>query len=89
MVGIVAADIVSIDRAMRWGYAWESGPFATWDALGVAESVTRMRAEGIQVPGWVAAIAERGGSFYRHGPEGMGQATPQGGYNPVSTPSLA
>jgi 3-hydroxyacyl-CoA dehydrogenase len=88
MVGVVAADIVSVDRAMRWGYGWGSGPFATWDALGVAETVTRMRAEGIAVPGWVADIAERGGSFYRDSPEGTTQATPQGSYVPVSTPSL-
>lgn len=88
MVGVVAGDIVSVDRAMRWGYAWEAGPFATWDALGVAESVARMRAEGIAVPGWVADIAERGGSFYLHGPEGTTQATPQGGYAPVSQPPL-
>jgi 3-hydroxyacyl-CoA dehydrogenase len=84
MVGVVAADIVSIDRAMRWGYAWESGPFATWDALGVAESVDRMEADGIAVPDWVADS----GSFYHHGPDGTTQATPQGGYAPVSKPSL-
>jgi 3-hydroxyacyl-CoA dehydrogenase len=89
MVGVVAADIVSVDRAMRWGYAWESGPFATWDALGVAESVARMKADGIAVPAWVTDIAERDGSFYRNGPDGTIQATPQGDYAPVSTPSLA
>ena len=88
MVGVVAADIVSIDRAMRWGYAWESGPFEIWDALGVAESITRMRAEGISVPGWVADIAAENGSFYRHGPEGTTQATPQGSYVPVSQSPL-
>ena len=88
MVGIVAADIVSIDRAMRWGYAWESGPFEIWDALGVAESITRMRAEGISVPGWVADIAAENGSFYRHGPEGTTQATPQGSHAPVSQSPL-
>ena len=88
MVGIVAADIVSIDRAMRWGYAWEFGPFETWDALGLAESVSRMYADGIVVPGWVDEIAIQNGSFYRHGPAGTKQATPQGGYAPVSQPSL-
>ena len=88
MVGIVAADIVSIDRAMRWGYAWEFGPFETWDALGLAESVSRMQADGIVIPGWVDEIAIQNGSFYRHGPAGTTQATPQGGYAPVSQSSL-
>jgi 3-hydroxyacyl-CoA dehydrogenase len=88
MVGVVAEDVVSIDRAMRWGYAWESGPFATWDALGVAESVSRMEADGISVPDWIADIAAQNGSFYRHGPAGTTQATPQGSYAPVSQSSL-
>jgi 3-hydroxyacyl-CoA dehydrogenase len=31
----IAASIDDIDRAMRWGYAWEQGPFEIWDAIGV------------------------------------------------------
>ncbi len=31
----IAASIDDIDRAMRWGYGWELGPFEIWDALGV------------------------------------------------------
>jgi len=34
-----------IDDAMRWGYGWELGPFALWDAAGpawVAEQLARM-----------------------------------------------
>ena len=48
--GEVADDIVSIDRAMRWGFNWEMGPFETWDALGVSETVERMRKDCIRVP---------------------------------------
>ncbi|HZY31105.1 MAG TPA: 3-hydroxyacyl-CoA dehydrogenase family protein, partial [Candidatus Methylomirabilis sp.] len=29
----IADDIVSVDRAMRWGFGWELGPFEIWDAL--------------------------------------------------------
>ena len=64
-VGDVATDIVSIDRAMRWGFNWEMGPFETWDALGVSETVERMRRDRITVPEWVQSIAGTGGSFYR------------------------
>jgi 3-hydroxyacyl-CoA dehydrogenase len=32
---IVARDIPSIDDAMAWGYAWEAGPFAQMDLLGM------------------------------------------------------
>ena len=33
----VATSIDDVDRAMRWGFGWELGPFETWDAIGVAE----------------------------------------------------
>ena len=33
----VAHSIDDVDRAMRWGFGWELGPFETWDAIGVAE----------------------------------------------------
>jgi 3-hydroxyacyl-CoA dehydrogenase len=31
----VADSIDDVDRAMRWGFGWELGPFETWDAIGV------------------------------------------------------
>ena len=34
-LGEIADDIVNIDRAMRWGFGWELGPFEVWDAIGV------------------------------------------------------
>jgi len=42
----IADDIVTIDQAMRWGYNHELGPFETWDALGVRETVERLEKEG-------------------------------------------
>jgi 3-hydroxyacyl-CoA dehydrogenase len=32
----VAHSIDDVDRAMRWGFGWELGPFETWDAIGVS-----------------------------------------------------
>lgn len=63
-VGEIAEDVVSIDRAMRWGFNWELGPFEAWDAIGVQASVARMQEEGMPVPAWVQKLAEAGGSFY-------------------------
>ncbi|MCG8554159.1 MAG: 3-hydroxyacyl-CoA dehydrogenase NAD-binding domain-containing protein [Proteobacteria bacterium] len=64
-VGEIADDIVSIDRAMRWGFNAQLGPFETWDALGVAESVERLRRDGRAVPSWVSDMLAQGGtSFY-------------------------
>jgi 3-hydroxyacyl-CoA dehydrogenase len=31
----IAASPDDVDRAMRWGYGWELGPFEIWDAIGV------------------------------------------------------
>ena len=63
-VGEIADDLVAIDRAMKWGYNWELGPFETWDAIGVARSVARMEAEGVVLPEWVKAAVLADG-FYR------------------------
>jgi 3-hydroxyacyl-CoA dehydrogenase len=48
-IGEVAADAVSIDRAMRAGFNWELGPFEMWDAVGVGPSLERIRAMGLPV----------------------------------------
>jgi len=48
-IGEVAADAVSIDRAMRAGFNWELGPFELWDAAGVETSVRRMKELGLPV----------------------------------------
>ncbi len=65
-LGEIAEDIVKIDTAMRAGFAWELGPFQTWDALGLKKSVSRMEKEGLQVPAWVKTMVENGfESFYK------------------------
>jgi 3-hydroxyacyl-CoA dehydrogenase len=46
----IAHSIVDIDRAMRWGFNWEQGPFESLDALGVEWVAARMEAEGRKVP---------------------------------------
>jgi len=37
IAGDIAHDINDIDRAMRWGFGWDLGPFELWDAIGVDE----------------------------------------------------
>ena len=31
----IAHSAADVDRAMRWGFGWELGPFETWDAIGI------------------------------------------------------
>src|ERR1041384_6025168 len=66
-LGEIADDVVNVDRAMRWGFNWDLGPFEAWDAIGLAESVARMEKEGLALPGWVKELAKSGGSFYSGG----------------------
>jgi 3-hydroxyacyl-CoA dehydrogenase len=68
-LGEIADDIVSIDQAMRWGFNWDLGPFEAWDAIGVPESVQRMKQDGLAVPEWVESMLASGrASFYAGGP---------------------
>jgi 3-hydroxyacyl-CoA dehydrogenase len=62
----IANTVVDVDRAMRWGFGWELGPFETWDAIGVEESVGRMKADGRSVPLNVERMLHAGAkSFYK------------------------
>jgi len=65
MVPEISDRIVEIDRALRWGFAFGLGPFEAWDALGVDETVARMRREGAVVPQNVDRMLASGArSFY-------------------------
>ncbi|MCU6710623.1 3-hydroxyacyl-CoA dehydrogenase/enoyl-CoA hydratase family protein [Paenibacillus sp. J5C_2022] len=64
--GIIADHLSDIDKAMRWGFNWDLGPFQLWDAIGLEQSVRRMEQEGDAVPAWVKEwIAGGRTSFYR------------------------
>ena len=62
----IADSAASIDAAMRAGYNWQLGPFAMWDAVGVGETVARMKAAGERVsPVVEAMLASGAASWYR------------------------
>ncbi|MFO8192574.1 MAG: 3-hydroxyacyl-CoA dehydrogenase/enoyl-CoA hydratase family protein [Bacillota bacterium] len=66
MIPEIADDIVNIDRAMRWGFNWKLGPFESWDAIGVKESVERMKNEGLKIPGNVEEMLDKGFDNFYH-----------------------
>ncbi|HWW61569.1 MAG TPA: 3-hydroxyacyl-CoA dehydrogenase family protein, partial [Thermoanaerobaculia bacterium] len=49
----ISDDIASIDRAVRWGFSHDLGPFELWDALGVQKTANAMEEYGVAVPAWV------------------------------------
>ena len=62
----IADDIESIDSVMKWGYNWELGIFEAWDAIGVQESVERMKAENHVIPPLVENLLSSGRTpFYK------------------------
>jgi 3-hydroxyacyl-CoA dehydrogenase len=62
----IADTIVEIDNAIKWGFGWEIGVFETWDAIGVRESVERMKKEGQPVPENVQRMLDSGAEkFYK------------------------
>ena len=56
----IADSIADVDRAMRWGFAWELGPFEICDALGVEALTRRWTAEGRDVPPLFARLTAAG-----------------------------
>ena len=71
-LGEISDTIVDIDNALKWGFNWELGPFEIWDALGVGDTVTRMKAEGVEPAPWVGEMLAAGmRSFYRDGATGL------------------
>jgi 3-hydroxyacyl-CoA dehydrogenase len=65
----ISDDVVGIDRAMRWGFGWELGPFEMLDAIGVAAFVARAGADGVKVP----EALQRASAFYRVAGGGLQQ----------------
>ena len=64
----IAYDVVSVDRAIEWGYAWDAGPFQQMDALGhdfLREGFSRL---GLDEPALMKSVKE--GAFFRAGAGG-------------------
>ena len=81
----IAHGIDDVDRAMRWGFGWELGPFEIWDAIGVREVLAATKAA--EPPPLVAELLTAGRNRFRDGilpPAGpdrqlLGRARERGG----------
>jgi 3-hydroxyacyl-CoA dehydrogenase len=68
LVPEIAGDIVNVDRAMRWGFAWRHGPFELIDRIGPAKLIALLRHEGRTLPRMLALLERAGASgFYANG----------------------
>jgi 3-hydroxyacyl-CoA dehydrogenase len=46
----ISDHLADVDRAMRWGFAWELGPFQLMDAIGVKAFAAGVQKEGRSLP---------------------------------------
>lgn len=61
----IADELYKIDNAVCAGFGWELGPFETWDACGVENTLKQMEAEGYKAASWVHEMLAAGNkSFY-------------------------
>jgi 3-hydroxyacyl-CoA dehydrogenase len=56
----ISDHLEDVDRAMRWGFGWEMGPFEQMDALGVKAFAAQVQKEGRALPPIVEKILASG-----------------------------
>jgi len=62
----ITSDLYNIDRALRWGFNHDKGPFEVWNGLDIEKYVNRMESEGSVIPAWVKEMISLGyKSFYK------------------------
>ncbi len=66
----ITDQIVNVDRAVRWGFSHELGPFEMWDALGVRPTAAAMEANRIEVAPWVKEMLAAGCQTFYHSENG-------------------
>jgi 3-hydroxyacyl-CoA dehydrogenase len=79
----IAYDILSVDRAIEWGYGWDAGPFQQMEALGL-DFLRR----GFADLGFDEAelLDKAGQGFYRPARGGWEQLGFDGAFHPVQDP---
>ncbi len=56
----ISDNLADVDRAMRWGFAWELGPFEMMDAIGVQAFAAQVQKEGRGLPAVVEKLLASG-----------------------------
>jgi len=83
LVPEISDDVVSVDHAMEWGYAWGMGPFRLLDALGVAAVAERAREEGRTIPPLVESLLKSGRTSFYGSEDGQPTVFGPAGVQPV------
>lgn len=63
----ISTDIINVDRAMRWGFGWQRGPFEMIDQLGAETLIKSLTATKTKLPNMLRILQASGAqSFYRN-----------------------
>src|ERR1700719_848691 len=61
----ISDSVADVDRALRWGFGWELGPFEVMDAIGVKAFAAAVQKEGRALPPVLEKLLASGrGGFY-------------------------
>jgi 3-hydroxyacyl-CoA dehydrogenase len=60
----ISDSVAEVDRAMRWGFGWELGPFEIMDAIGVQEFAAQVEKEKRAAPLLIERVAGGRKGFY-------------------------
>jgi 3-hydroxyacyl-CoA dehydrogenase len=64
----ISDNLVDVDRAMRWGFGWELGPFEMMDAIGVKAFAAQVQKEGRSLSPVIEKVLASGrAGFYESG----------------------
>lgn len=83
LVPEISDDIVNVDRAMRWGFNWDKGPFELLDSIDPVRFAEKIKTDGGELQGMLKVLIDSSNaSFYRNdGNEFLGT---DGNYHPVA-----
>ncbi len=67
----ISDNVVEVDRALRWGFAWELGPFEIMDAIGVKAFAGQVQKEGRTLPPVIQKVLASGREGFYESDKGV------------------
>ncbi|HXM96971.1 MAG TPA: 3-hydroxyacyl-CoA dehydrogenase NAD-binding domain-containing protein [Candidatus Dormibacteraeota bacterium] len=84
----ISDHIADVDRALRWGFGWELGPFEVMDAIGVRAFAAQLSKEGRSLPPVIEKLLASGRNSFHESKNGAETVfTPSGATEKVEQPS--
>src|SRR5882762_4743677 len=75
----ISDDVVDVDRAMRWGFGWELGPFEMVDAIGLPAFAAQLRKENRALPALIEKVLASGRKGFYESEKGITSVFDLGG----------